>query len=40
MKFNTIVVLFVAITTLVLISSFENVYAEETIQVEIKLTWR
>ena len=38
MKFNTIVVLFVAITTLVLISSFENVYAEETIQVEIKYT--
>ena len=30
--------LFVAITTLALISSFENVYAEETIQVEIKYT--
>ena len=38
MKFNKIIILFVAITTLVLISLFENVYAEETIKVEIKYT--
>jgi len=38
MKFNKIMILFVAITTLSLISSFGNAYAEEAIQVEIKYT--
>ena len=38
MKINRTIVLFVAVTALAMVSSFENTYAEEAIQVEVKYT--